>query len=79
MLAFVMTQPVYNAGNPPIRRISYGVGGGLIAASALVNWFTRSDGTIYFATLCATMLGLGVADHLLLLGLLPPVPGNADA
>jgi hypothetical protein len=71
MLAFVMTQPVYNAENPPIRRISYGVGAGLIAGSAMLNRLTGADGAVYFATLCVIMLGLGIADHLLLLGLTP--------
>jgi len=78
LLAFFLTQPAYNAENPPIRRITYGVGAGLVAASALLNWLTRSDGAIYVATLCVTMLGLGIADHLLLLTLLTPARENAD-
>jgi hypothetical protein len=78
MLAFFMTQPVYNAENPPIRRITYGVGAGLIAASALLSWTMNLDGAIYFASLCFIMLGLGIADHLLLLGLTPARDG-ADA
>jgi MFS family permease len=78
-LAFIFTQPVYNVENPPIRRIAYGVGAALIAAAALLNWFNRADGIIFFATLCVIMLALGVADHLLLLGLLTPPRENADA
>jgi|SRR5579863_7027703 len=78
-LAFALTQPLYNGENPPIRRINYGVGAGLIVASALLNWLTRSGGVIFFATLCVIMLALGVADHILLLGLLPPQRENADA
>ena len=78
-LAFVVTQPACNADNPPIRRIIYGVGAGLIAASALLNRFAATDGAIFLATLCDIMLALGVADHLLLLGLLKPQRENADA
>jgi hypothetical protein len=79
LLAFLSTQPVYDAENPPIRRIIYGVGAGLITASALLNRFARVDGAIFFATLCVIMLALGIADHLLLLGLLTPARENADA
>jgi hypothetical protein len=79
MLAFFLTQPVYNAENPPIRRIHYGVGAGLIAASAMLSWIARSDGVIYFVTLCIVMLALGIADHLLLLGLLTPAREDGDA
>jgi hypothetical protein len=78
-LAFFLTQPVFDAENPPIRRITYGVGAALITTAALLNWFTRADGAIYFATLCVIMLALGIADHLLLLGLLSPPSESADA
>jgi hypothetical protein len=77
-LAFFLTQPVYDAENPPIRRVAYGVGAALIAASALLNRFTSSDGAIFFATLCVIMLALAIADHLLLLGLLTPPRESAD-
>jgi hypothetical protein len=62
-----------------MRRINYGVGAGLIAASAMLNRLAHVDGAIFFATLCLIMLALGVADHLLLLGLLAPPRENADA
>jgi hypothetical protein len=78
-LAFIFTQPVYNAENPPIRRVAYGIGAGLITASALLNRFNRADGAIFFATLCVIMLALAIADHLLLLSLLTPPRENADA
>jgi hypothetical protein len=78
-LAFIFTQPVYNVENPPIRRIAYGAGAALIAATALLNRFNRADGVMVFATLCFIMLALGIADHLLLVGLLTPPRENADA
>ncbi|MGD0892525.1 MAG: hypothetical protein ABR923_13430 [Terracidiphilus sp.] len=72
-VAFVMAQPVFDGENPPARRIEYGIGGVLIAASAPFSILIQNNGTIYFATLCVCMLALSIADHLLLLTLMKPV------
>jgi hypothetical protein len=79
LLAALMSQPMFDAENPPLRRIAYGLGGLLIAAAALANRFAHLDGWVYFSSLCAVMLALGVADHMLLLSLLGPASEEADA
>lgn len=78
-VALLMCQPVLNPENPLIRRINYGTGGGLVAASALISTFAHLDGAIYFVTLCGVMLALSLADHLLLISLMTPPREDDDA
>jgi hypothetical protein len=79
LLALLLCQPVLDVENPRIRRICYGLGCGLIVASALSNRIAHLDGTLYIVTLFAVMLALGIADHLLLLSLMTPPNEDADA
>jgi hypothetical protein len=79
LLALFLCQPSFDTGNPWMRRIYYCIGSGLIAASALFNWFSHQDGEIYFVTMLIVMLALGFADHLLLLSLISPRRKDADA
>ncbi len=79
LLALFLCQPVLDAENPRIRRICYGLGCGLIVASALCTRLAHLDGSLYIVTLLAVMLALGIADHLLLLSLMTPSREDADA
>jgi len=79
LLALFLCQPVLDAENPRIRRICYGLGCGLIVASALCTRFAHLDGSLYIVALFAVMLVLGIADHMLLLSLMAPYREDADA
>jgi len=79
LIALFLSQAVLDRENPPIRRVNYGVGAGLITLTALLNQFTHLNGAVYFVTLCGVMLALGIADHLLLLGLFAAPNEETDA
>lgn len=72
LLALLVSKPVFDAGNLRVRRIYYGAGGGLIVASGLVSWVAHLGMGAIVWTVCLVELGLGVADHLLVMSLRAP-------
>lgn len=79
LVPLLLGQLTFDTENPPLRRIYFGAGCGLIVASVLLTRFASLDGTLYFATLCGVLLALGLADHLLLMSLRTPPQKEADA
>ena len=79
LLALALGWPVFDAADPRVRRVGYGVGGAIVAAAAVVSGFAHLGPAVVVFILCLTMLVLGAADHVLLLTLRAPVRENADA
>ncbi|MGA7831385.1 MAG: hypothetical protein WCA21_10520 [Terracidiphilus sp.] len=79
VFTIVWISPLFNAENPPVRRIYFGLAGAVVIFSALFLQIAHGDGRIIIAIQCVVLLALGVADHLLLMSLCTPPNENADA
>jgi hypothetical protein len=67
----IWISPLFNAENPPLRRIYFAIAGAVVIFSALFLQLTHRDGSIIIVIQCLVLIALGIADHLLLMSLLP--------
>jgi hypothetical protein len=79
LFTIVWISPLFNAENPPLRRVYFALAGSLVVLSTLFIQLTHRNNALIFIMQIVAILALGIADHQLLMSLCIPPREEADA